>query len=282
MPPGASPLITSEMDEWLKQIVLNGTPVTFGRDTMLWTCGILADLLKEEFGVTVSSVAVYLHLKKLGLSYPKPAYQDVEREPQAVEQFLNDKFPRSQRLAHKIGADIGFEDEAGVGIMTRSGRTWGLVGKTPMVHVSMERGGYHLLSMVTAKGAMQYSITEEHIQSERYIECLQQLIQTRQRPLILLVDRATFHTSPKVRDLVRAHRARLRIYFLPKRAPELNPDEQVWNEVKHRRIGKQPVKNKKDLKTRLYSTLGSLQKRTGRILSFFQLPDTQYAAIHIS
>jgi transposase len=281
MPPGASPLITSEMDEWLKQIVLNSTPATFGRDTMLWTSSILADLLKEEFGITVSSCAVYLHLKKLGLSYQKPAYQDVEREPQAVEHFLNDKFPRIQRLAHKIGADIGFEDEAGVGIMTRRGRTWGLVGKTPVVHVSMERGGYNLLSMVTATGEMKYSITDEHIQSDHYIEFLQQLIQARQRPLILLVDRAPFHTSQKIRDFVRAHRARLRIYFLPKRAPELNPDEQVWNEVKNRRIGKQPIKNKKDLKRRLYSTLGSLQKRTGRILSFFQLPDTQYAAVHV-
>ena len=88
--------------------------------------------------MAVSHVTVYLHLKKLGLSCQKPAYQDVKRDPQAVEQFLNDKFPRIQRLANKIGADIGFEDEAGVGIMTRSGRTWGLVGKTPVVHVSME------------------------------------------------------------------------------------------------------------------------------------------------
>ena len=32
-----------------------------------------------------------------------------------------------------------------------------------------------------------------------------------------------------------------------------------------------------DLKERLYSVLGSLQKKTKRILSFFQLPDTRYA-----
>jgi hypothetical protein len=121
------------MDEWLEQIVLNSTPATFGRDTTLWTCGILADLLKEEFGVTVSRCAVYLHLKKLGSSYQKPAYRDVEREPQAVEHFLNDTFPRIQRLANTIGADIGFEDEAGVGIVTRRGRTWGLIGQTPVV-----------------------------------------------------------------------------------------------------------------------------------------------------
>src|SRR5215211_3293340 len=33
MPPGASPLITGEMDKWLKQTVLNSTPVGFGYDT---------------------------------------------------------------------------------------------------------------------------------------------------------------------------------------------------------------------------------------------------------
>jgi transposase len=282
MPPGASPLITEEMDEWLKQTVLNSTPVDFGYDTTLWTCAILADLLQKEFAITVTGCTVSLHLNKLGLSYQKPAYQDVERDPQEVEQFLNDKFPRIQRLADKMGADIGFEDEAGVGIMTRSGRTWGMTGKTPVVRVSLKRGGYNVLSMVTAQGEMKYSVTEDHIQSERYIAFLRQLIQARQSPLILFVDRASFHRSQKVRDFVRAHRTQLRIYFLPRRSPERNPDEQVWNEVKNHRIGKQPVKNKKDLKKRLYSALRSLQKNTGRILSFFQLPDTQYAAIYVS
>jgi transposase len=282
MAPGASPLITQEMDEWLKQTVLNRTPVEFGYATMLWTCAILADLLQKEFAITVTGCAVSLHLNKLGLSYQKPAYQDVERDPREVERFLNDKFPRIQRLADKMGADIGFEDEAGVGIMTRSGRTWGMAGNPPVVRVSMKRGGYNVLSMVTAQGEMKYSVTEDHIQSERYIAFLRQLIQARQNPLILLVDRASFHRSQQVRDFVRAHRTRLRIYFLPRRSPERNPDEQVWNEVKTHRIGKQPVKNKKDLKKRLYSALRSLQKNTGRILSFFQLPNTRYAAIYVS
>jgi transposase len=92
MPPGASPLITEEMDEWLKQTVLNRTPVDFGYDTTLWTCALLADLLQKEFAITVTGGAVSLHLNKLGLSYQKPAYPDVERDPQEVEQFLNDKW----------------------------------------------------------------------------------------------------------------------------------------------------------------------------------------------
>jgi transposase len=68
------------------------------------------------------------------------------------------------------------------------------------------------------------------------------------------------------------------VYFLPGYAPEHNPAEQLWGELKDKRIGRQPVKNKVDIKKRLYLTLRSLQHKAERILSFFQLPDTKYAA----
>jgi transposase len=282
MPPGAELLINAEMDNWLKQTVLKCTPTDFGYDTNLWTSAILADLLKQEFDVKVSESAVRLHLKAQDLTCQKPEYQDVKRDEQEIEHFFNDKFPRIQRLANKMEADIGFEDEAGVGVMTRHGRTWGLRGQTPIVKVSMQRGGYNVLSAVTAEGDMDYSIKEDTINGERYIEFLGELISNRGRPLILLVDHATFHGSKQVRDFVRAHRSQLRVFFLPKRAPEFNPDEQVWNEIKNNRIGKQAVKNKVDLKERLVSALDSLQQNTKRVISFFSLPDTQYACANVS
>lgn len=277
MAPGACPLVTGEMDEWLRHVVLDHTPVDFEYDANLWTCAILAGLLKREFGVAVSDSAVRLHLKKLGLTPQKPKYQDVERGEREVRYFLDIKFPRIQRLADKLGADIGFQDECGVGVATRHGRTWGLPGETPVVPVSMERGGYNVISIITAQGKMRYSIKGCGINGRIFIDFLRQLIHGRERPLILLVDHASFHGSKPVRDFVRAHRSQLRIFFLPRRAPEINPDEQVWNEIKNNRIGKQPVKNKEDLKERLVSALRSLQKNAKRITAFFQLPDTRYA-----
>jgi transposase len=76
---------------------------------------------------------------------------------------------------------------------------------------------------------------------------------------------------------VRANRSKIRVFFLPKRSPKFNPDEQVWNEIKNNKIGKQPVKNKIDLQKRLDSALKYLQESTDRIKSFFNLPDTKYA-----
>jgi transposase len=125
---------------------------------------------------------------------------------------------------------------------------------------------------------MSYSIKDGTINGARYIEFLAELILNRKRPLILFVDHATFHHSKRVRDYVRAHRGQLRIFFLPKRTPEFNPDEQVWNEIKNNRIGKQPVKNKVALKDRLTFALDSLKQNTKHIISFFQMPDTKYAS----
>lgn len=277
MPPGATPLVTGEMDDWLLHVVLSHTPLDFEYDTTLWTCGILAEMLEKEFAVVVSESAIRLHLKKLGLTSQKPQYQDAERDEREIEYFLNVKFPRIQRLARKLGADIGFQDEAGVGIRTHYGRTWAKRGQTPTVSASMKRGGCNMMSVVTGQGTLRYSLKEGSIEGAAFIDFLKQLIHGRKRPLILLVDHATCHGSKLVRDFVRAHRAELRIFFLPRHAPEYNPDEQVWEELKVNRIGKQPIKDKNDLKKRLRSALKSLQKNSKRIISFFQLKDTKYA-----
>ena len=108
-----------------KQTVLNSTPVDHGYDTMLWTRAILVELLHKHFGICVSEATVGLHLHQLNLSCQTPRYRAVEQDPVQVERFLKVTFPQIQRLAQKMGADIGFEDEAGVKIMTRSGRTEG-------------------------------------------------------------------------------------------------------------------------------------------------------------
>lgn len=276
---GKSPVITPVMDLWLKDTVLNSTPVDHGYDTVLWTRKILVELLQKRFGIEVLETTVGVHLHRLGLSCQVPRYRAWDQDATQVAAFLEDKFPRIQRLAAKMGADIGYEDEAGVGLQTRSGRTWGAVGHPPEVAASDQRGRYNVLSIITATGELSYSLQEQTINGERYVEFLQQVLQGRTRPLIIIADRATFHQSEAVRQFVRAHRQQIRMFFFPAHSPELNPDEQVWNELKHRQLGKQPIKNKIDLKNRIQVILKALQGKAEQVRSFFQLPDTQYAAI---
>ena len=275
--PGMEPIITSQMDEWLRDVVLSKNPTDYGYDTPLWTCDILAVLLKRFFGVSVIGATVNAHLRKMGLTAQKPRYRAREQDQDEVEYFLNDKYPRVKRFSEKKHAEIAFEDETGIHLDHHSGRTWGARGKTPEVIATAQRGRINILSIVTAEGKMQFSLKGENINSTVYIDFLKRLISGRKRMLILFVDRASFHHSERVKKFVRAHRNKIRIYFLPRYSPERNPTEQLWGEIKNNRIERQSIKNKADLKKQTFSTLRSVQHTISRILSFFQLPDTRYA-----
>jgi transposase len=277
--PGAIPVILPHMDQWLKHTILNSTPADHGYDTVRWTLKILVDLLQQRFGIWVSDSTVALHLHRMKLSCQVPCYRAQEQDPDQVDDFLDHKFPMIEKVAEKIGADIGFEDEAGVGVMTRSGRTWGEVDYPPVVPVVTQRGGYNVLSIITATGESHYAGEERHIDGKRYVGFLQKVLRERTRPLIVIADNASYHRSAGVRQFVLEHRKQIRMFFLPTYSPELNPDEQVWNEIKRRKLEKQPIKSKFNLKRRLYDELESLQQKVERIKSFFQLPDTRYAAI---
>jgi hypothetical protein len=93
-----------------------------GDETPLWTREILAARLKKGFGLAVVGSTVSQHLNRLGLSDQFPWFHPREQDVHQVPRFVFETFPRIQRLAHKLGAEMAFEDEAGVGLRTAAAR----------------------------------------------------------------------------------------------------------------------------------------------------------------
>jgi transposase len=243
--PGAEPVITEEMDVWLKRTVLELTPEAFGYDTTLWTCDLLAQLLHKRYGVQVIGATVNQHLHRLGLTNQKPNYIAREQDPVAVERFVTEEFLKIQRIAEKVGADIGFEDEAGVDLRERSGKTWGERGVRPDVFVTGKRGRLNILSVVTAQGELEYHVTEKSIKSEEYIEFLKQLIKGRKRPLFLIVDRATFHRSKMTRTFIWRHRHQIRLFICRLTVPSAILMNILGKRSKTSNLAGNPLKAKK-------------------------------------
>lgn len=65
MPRGSEHVITQAIEDWMKQVVLDKTPVDFGFDMHLWACPVLSALLLDKFGVKVSDTAVRQHLQAM-------------------------------------------------------------------------------------------------------------------------------------------------------------------------------------------------------------------------
>jgi transposase len=95
---------------------------------------------------------------------------------------------------------------------------------------------------------MDHQVTSERINSQLHIDFLTKLLEERTRPLILLADRVPFHHS---KPFVRRNRHRIRVFFLPRYAPESNPAEELREEVMDNQLGRQAARNVPDLKRRL-------------------------------
>ena len=81
-----------------------------------------------------------------------------------------------------------------------------------------------------------------------------------------------------VKAYIESLAGKLRLFFLPPYSPELNPDELVWNDVKNNAVGRSRHDGPEDLRRAVLGRLRFLQKRPDRVRSFFQAPETRYAA----
>jgi transposase len=69
---------------------------------------------------------------------------------------------------------------------------------------------------------------------------------------------------------------RLTFFYLPTYAPELNPDELVWKNVKHDNIGKASIRNAYELRSRATSALQYLHDTPELIKAIFRTPRLAY------
>jgi len=72
--------------------------------------------------------------------------------------------------------------------------------------------------------------------------------------------------------------SRLRLFYLPPYSPERNPDELVWKHLKADTVGRTTITSFNDFKTKVKSSMVSLQRSPSKIRSFFQKPSLKYAA----
>jgi len=72
--------------------------------------------------------------------------------------------------------------------------------------------------------------------------------------------------------------ARLEIVFLPLYAPDLNPDELVWNQMRNVGTSKKPLKKGESLMNRAIVDLESIKRNKKLVRSFFEEKTVSFAA----
>ena len=264
---------------WLYRTITGKSPLQFRFEFALWTREMIRVLLREKFQLNLSLASVGRLLRQLGLTCQRPLFRAMEQDPQRVRRWLEQEYPAIREQARQVGAEIYFGDEAGVRSDCHAGRTWGVKGQTPVVRSTGQRTSVNMLSAVSARGALRFMLAKGKVNGAVFVEFLKRLMHNAARPIFLILDGGSYHRSRPVKEYVAGLGGRLQLFFLPPYSPELNPDEQVWNYVKHHGVAKAALRSGKELKRLVVARLRSLQKMPWTIRMFFLTPDTQYAAL---
>lgn len=275
---GRPPVLTGRQMRWLYTAIASKDPRQFKFEFALWTRGMIRELIWTRFDVRLSEVSVGRLLKKLGLSPQRPLRRAFQQDPEAVRRWVSAEYPQIRAQAKRAGAVIYFGDEAGVRSDFHAGTTWAPVGQTPVVHTTGARFGLNMISAISPRGDMRFMLVKGRMAAATFCAFLKRLLHKARRPIFLIVDGHPTHRAARVRRFVAATRGRLRLFCLPPYAPELNPDELVWNNLKNQRIGRQSLTGPAHLRRLVLGHLRALQQRPATIRAFFQKPDTRYAA----
>lgn len=274
---GPEPKLSEKQRQNVRRWIIGKDPRQYGFDFGLWTRRIVAELIEKRFGVVLGLTAVGRLLASLNITPQKPLRRAYERDPERVAQWVRCDYPKLRRRARKIGASIYFLDEAGFSSEPNLGRTYGLKGETPIVATTGQRQKVNAISAVSAKGGFWSQVYTGMFNAGRFVEFLKDFRKGGRGRVFLVVDGHPSHRAKKVQEYVKATKGMLELHFLPPYAPDLNPDEFVWQHAKTNGVAKKPLKKNESLKERVIETLAALKAAPKLIKSFFHAKSVVYA-----
>jgi transposase len=268
-PGSGRPRLLAAFDmEALNDIVLE--PAShFGFETDLWTVARLRQVIREQYGVTVSRDTVWRRLRDAGFTYQQPERRYFEINEESRQEWLRTEAPQIRAAVQDWRAMLYFQDEANVSLTAFLGKTWSFRGQTPRVVVTGKRGGVTAMSALSGQGRLVFQLFNKRIASAEVMQFLGQMLKHHPtRHLVVVMDQAPPHTSRKTRDYIAGQR-RLHVYYLPKYSPDWNPDEKVWNHLKHHELKGHQAKTKEELQTLTQTKLETMSRNPSLLKGLF-------------
>lgn len=267
--PGPKPKVTKEDAKRVLKFIKK--PATeYGYETPLWTCKRIQHLVKKKCGKDLHLSNIWRWLVSWNLSPQKPERYAIECDEKEMKRWLKEEWPKIKAHARRWQAMLYFQDEAGVSLTAVLGRTWAPKGKTPIVKVTGNRGGFCVSSAISPAGRLIFRLEKKRVNSLLHIEFLKQIMKHHpNRKIIIVEDRAPPHTAKKVETFVEQNKKKIEVYYLPPYSPKLNPDEKTWAHLKGHKLKTHQAKSILELKKLVLSTMSSIQRRPALIKTFF-------------
>ena len=219
---GRPPKLDDEAEAELKRL-LERPPLDEGYDFTRWTTPRLAEHLKRARGLEVHPETVREALRRLRFSWTRPR-RVLPEDPQYAERIAE-----IDRAIAEAGPEttVLFEDETELRRFPPLRKAWMPVGERRPVPVPEHNGKFALYGVLDVLTGETITAPYPKGRSDYTKAFLGRVLARVEGRILLVRDRARWHTSKAVRELIEAHE-RLEVLLLPKRAAKDNPIEDLW------------------------------------------------------
>jgi len=254
------------------------TPEDWGIAAPLWTRRAVRDLIRKEYGIEMPIRTVGEYLKRWGYTPKKARRRTKKQDPEEVREWLENIYPAIAEAAQQEQGEIHWCDEKGVGANEFSGRGYAPLGETPEIEVASHPCQMNVISTITNDGRMRFMTYRGTMTATVFLMFLNRLVQGARKKIFLIVDRLPAHTTAAVEAWLQEREDKIEMFYLPRRAPELNPDESLNNDI-HSGVNASRLPDTQDeLRSNIQRFLHKLAQLPAHVMSYFENPFIHYAA----
>src|SRR3954454_2409508 len=267
-PTGSGRLLNTEQEQSLQQTIEAKKPAELGITSALWTRQAVRELIQQQVGIRLPIRTVGEYLRRWGYTPQKPVRKSYKQDPVAVAEWLERKYPAIEERAAKEGGEIHWGDETGVRSTCQHSRGYARPGETPEMIVPGTRFSVNMIATVTNQGKVRWMIYTGKMNAALFIVFLARLIAGAEKKVFLIVDHLSVHEAAAVGQWLAGKKDRIEVFYLPKYAPERNPDEYLNCDIKANINTDGLPKDREELRGKLHRFMQRLAKLPARVASY--------------
>jgi hypothetical protein len=199
--PGRPPALSREQHRLIPEFLWHGAEA-YGFRGSVWTCGRIAKVIQEEFGVAYDKGHVSRLLRQLRWTPQMPIRRAVQRDEKAIEQWRAETWPRLLVEARTERRTLVFVDEAGFYLLPSVVKTYAPEARTPVLRAKLTRDHLSVMGGMTPAGRIYTLVRQESLNGSHGVEFLVHLMRVAAGRLLVIWDGSPIHRRALLRDFV--------------------------------------------------------------------------------
>jgi transposase len=176
-----------------------------------------------------------------------------------------------QKGAQAHGQTLFFIDESGFYPLPSVVRSYAPIGQTPVLREWYTRDHLSAISAISPEGKLHFHAQDHAMDSADVVAFLEHLLREVPGRMIIIWDGAPIHRSHRIKTFLSNGAAqRMPLECLPAYAPELNPGEGLWEQLKGVELRNVCCLNLPHLRHELRDAVKRVRRKPRVLHGFFQ------------